>query len=86
MIINKFYAAYAYRKCVSPKDIVGEADTYEKAWDLAVSYLCDDDDEGVFINVDSEWYRVWGRDPHSQALVVSKEYAGWNKAYVSEWY
>ena len=86
MIISKFYAAYAVRHWVSHKDIVEEADTYEKAWEIAQSYLCDDDDDGVFINVDGEWYRVWGRDRHSQALVVSEESAGWNTAYVSNWY
>ena len=86
MIIDKFYAAYAVRHFVGHEDIVGEASTYKEAWELARSYLCDDDDDGVFINVNGEWYRVWGRDPHSQALVVSKECEGWNTAHVSEWY
>ena len=86
MIIDKFYAAYAVHKAVTHEDIVDEASTYEEAWNLAFSYLCDDDDDGVFINVNNEWFRVWGRDPHSQALVVSKENAGWIDAYVSEWY
>ena len=86
MIIGKFYAAYAVHRFVSHKDIVGETSTYEEARKLAHSYLCDDDDDGVFINVDGEWYRVWCRDTHSQALIVSKECERWNTAYVSEWY
>ena len=86
MIINKFYAAYAVRHFVSHKDIVGEANTFEEADALAKSYLCDDDDEGVFVKVRGLWYRVWGRDPDTNGLVVSDEYGGWDTASVRKWY
>ena len=86
MKIDRFYVAYAIRHWVSHNDIFDFEFTYEAANERAENQLVDDDDAGVFVSVDGKWYRVWGRDNLSQALVVSAEYDGWNKAYVSEWY
>ncbi len=86
MIINKFYAAYAIRHFVSSKDIIGEAKaTFEEAEEYADDFLCDDDDSGVFINVNNQWYRVWGRNKETGTLIVSEEYEGWKNAYTTNW-
>ncbi len=85
-VINEFYAAYAIRHFVSHEDIIGEAKkTFEEAEEYANSFLCDDDDSGVFTNVDNKWYRVWGRDEKTGTLIISEEYAGWIDAAPVNW-
>ena len=85
-VINEFYAAYAVRHFVTHEDIVGEAkETFEEAEEYANSFLFDDDDSGVFTNVDGKWYRVWDRDEKTGALIVSEELAGWINATLVNW-
>ena len=86
MNIERFYVAYAYRAWADHNHIEKEVETFEEAERIAFEMLFDDDDSTVLINVDGQWYTVWGRDPHSQALVVSKEYDDARNAYVSNWY
>ena len=86
MIITEFHVAYAYRKEATPEDIVNTVDNLREAERIAYEYLCDDDDSRVWINVDGQWYCVFGRDRLSDRLIVSEGMVNAKSAYVSEWY
>jgi hypothetical protein len=50
----KFFSAYAVRHFVTTNDILEMHDTFEQAYDQALSYLCDDDDAGVFCLIEKD--------------------------------
>lgn len=79
----KFYAAYTYRSFVGPRDIFSEYDTYEEAATRAYELLCDDDDAGVFINIDNKWYRVSDYNKET-GKIVAYEYGNWDNIITIE--
>jgi hypothetical protein len=87
MIITEFYVAYVFDREVTHEDIVDVTDTLKEAERLAYERLSGGgDDAGVFINVDSKWYFVFGRDRLSGRLIVSEDVISVADAYVSDWY
>ncbi len=88
MIITEFHIAYAYEREITVDDIVDTADSLKEAERRAYERLSGrgGDDAGIFINVDDEWYFVFGRDRLSDYLIVSKDRPSVADAYVSKWY
>lgn len=69
-----FYPAYAYRHFVTTDDLMLDRPfyVYEEAAEYADSWLCDDDDCGVFTIIGGEWYAVHDRDQETGKLRVNK--------------
>ena len=83
---QEFYPAYACRKSVTHEDIVAVEpyNTYEGANGKALSMRCDDDDCGVFTELDGEWVRVWGRNKDGEILVTNERGFACDGVTVSE--
>ena len=68
-----FYPAYAIRHFVGTEDIMNHpCGIFEEAKEYAESWLCDDDDCGVFTQIDGEWYAVSHRDKETGMLIMNK--------------